>query len=44
MNRRCIHSTLRSLILTGLLLLLGSFVVPGEMTALQAARRGGSAA
>ena len=33
MNRRCIHSTLRSLILTGLLLLLGSFVAPGEMTA-----------
>ena len=33
MNRRCIRSTLRSLVLTGLLLVTWSFVTPGEMGA-----------
>lgn len=33
MNRRCIRSTLRSLVLTGLLLVTWSFVAPGEMGA-----------
>ena len=32
MNRQCIRSTLRSLFLTGLLLVAGAFVVPAEMS------------
>ena len=33
MNRQCIRSTLRSLFLTGLLLVAGAFVAPTEMSA-----------